>query len=148
MANPFNTDQNVRETYFIDESEKDTTTPANDVGKVPQLESDGMLSHLFVDLSPSITDGTSKSITTDGNTAVLCIVSCKVQNGGSTSDTATLKYDGIVKHSVFLQGDGLSSGMQRNVSLMFLEVLPAKTANITVEGVTGTPKILVIKLGS
>lgn len=47
MALPFDETNPVRKTYFIDESERDVVTPANDAGKVPQLSSDGKLDGSF-----------------------------------------------------------------------------------------------------
>lgn len=48
MAEPFNNVDTVRKTYFINESERDAITPANDAGKLPQLESDGKISEEFL----------------------------------------------------------------------------------------------------
>lgn len=51
MADPFDNVNPVRETYFINNSERDTGTPANDAGKVAQLESDGKIHRDFLPFS-------------------------------------------------------------------------------------------------
>lgn len=48
MAEPFNNTDPVRDTYFINESERNTGDPSQDEGKVPQLESNGKLSNEFI----------------------------------------------------------------------------------------------------
>lgn len=145
---PFGTigsDETARASDFINESERDAT-PSNDVGRVPKLESDGMLSHLFLNLQPEIVSGTTLSVTTDGNTKVLCVAVGTVSNGGGTNDTATLAYDGTTKHSITLVGSGITAGVERAVTLVFLETLPAQTANITLSGTNAGEKIFIIKL--
>ena len=47
MAEPFNNIDTVRKTYFINESER-SVDPADDAGKVPQLEADGKISGKFL----------------------------------------------------------------------------------------------------
>ncbi|MGR3504906.1 MAG: hypothetical protein ACU0B7_03435 [Paracoccaceae bacterium] len=47
MANPFNESDPVRKTYFINESER-SVDPADDVGKVVQLEADGKIDGSFL----------------------------------------------------------------------------------------------------
>lgn len=72
MAEPFNNTDVVRETYFIDESERDTGTPANDVGKVVQLEADGYLSEQFIraasDISSQVSDNVRHTNAPERNT--------------------------------------------------------------------------------
>lgn len=65
MAAPFNEIDPVRKTYFINESER-SVDPADDVGKVPQLEENGELSPMFI---PNASETIQSGVGFDGSSA-------------------------------------------------------------------------------
>jgi len=101
MALPFNESAPVRKTYFINDSER-SVDPADDAGKVPQLEANGLLSKRFSqfglntleDTTPS-TDPQVVSFGTDGLIARASALYTKKPIGFITS-TAVPKAVGLL----------------------------------------------------
>ena len=54
MSDPWKADEPIREENIINESERDSTTPANDEYKLVKLESDGKLSKQFIPLTIAV----------------------------------------------------------------------------------------------
>ena len=104
MASPFNPDEVIKDEYFINESERNAADPSQDEGKLPQLEDDGSLSHLFFRYSfgdgsdGDVTISTETSLSRDMYYENLTVNSTLVTNGyrifvrGTLSGTGTIKY--------------------------------------------------------
>lgn len=115
MAEPFNETDPVRKTYFINESERDEATPANDEGKVPQLEEDGQLHPHFTRSGLTLLAGETL------NGATLPVPVYQDQNDGElyacdANDTGKYKFIGFVTsnstdgNNINFQGSGVVSG--------------------------------------
>ncbi len=123
MAEPFNETDVVRKTYFINESERDTVTPANDAGKVPQLEVDGKLSGGFL---TTPTEHTSFPVSVTTKVGQSIVVIAKGKTAAVASATYSLTYDSVVQDSYSFA----TSSDRGSFTLLFAMTPGAKTADI------------------
>jgi hypothetical protein len=99
MALPFDETNPVRKTYFINASEK-ATDATDDAGKVPQLESDGLLSPRFTKFSGAKITGTQQidqSVQTQLNFSVEAFDSDNFADLGTNDSIFTIPRDGYYK---------------------------------------------------
>lgn len=92
MALPFNDIDPVRKTYFINESER-SVDPADDAGKVVQLEGDGFVSEAFINFERSILQNSSPSVESSQTT---------IQSSGATTSHPITMPSGIAAGDLLL----------------------------------------------